>query len=95
VFLIEILLQLPVLKLAPLLAVIAGMTFVVKAGMLSGSFYLSAAAMFAIVIPMSLYPDYGPLLFGLVTAVCFFIPGLKYYRQRMRSRQMQAEGTRD
>ena len=85
VFVIEMLLSLPVLTLAPLLAVIAGMTFAVKAGMLSGSFYLSAAAEFAIAVPMARYPDYGPLLFGLVTAVCFFIPGLKYYRQRQRS----------
>jgi len=40
-------------------------------------------------VPMALYPNYGPLLFGLVTAVCFFIPGLKYYRQRQRSLQAQ------
>jgi serine/threonine-protein kinase len=87
VFVIEMLLGLPVLTLAPLLAVIAGMTFTVKGGMLSGSFYLSAVAEFAIAVPMALYPDYGPLLFGLVTAVCFFIPGLKYYRQRQRAQQ--------
>jgi serine/threonine protein kinase len=87
VFIAEMLLALPVLTLAPLLAVIAGMTFMVKAGMLSGAFYLSAAAEFAIAAPMALYPEYGLLLFGLVTAVCFFIPGLKYYRQRQRSLQ--------
>ena len=39
VFVVEMLLGLPVLTLSPMLAVIAGMTFVVKAGMLSGSFY--------------------------------------------------------
>ena len=44
VFVLEMLLGLPVLRLAPMLAVIAGMTFVVKAGMLSGTFYVSAAA---------------------------------------------------
>jgi len=40
-------LGLPVLALSPVLAVLAGMVFVVKAGMLSGSFYFSAAACFA------------------------------------------------
>ena len=89
VFVIEMLLGLPVLSLTPLLAVIAGMTFAVKAGMLSGAFYLSAAAEFLIAVPMSLYPDTAPLLFGLVTAVCFFIPGLKYHRQRQRSLMAQ------
>ena len=75
----------PVLTLSPILAVIAGMTFAVKAGMLSGAFYLSAAALFVTALPMALYPRYGILLFGLVTAVCFFVPGLKYHRQRLRS----------
>jgi serine/threonine-protein kinase len=93
VFVVEILLGLPVLTLTPLLAVIAGMTFVVKAGMLSGSFYLSAAALFLSAIPIALFPEYGPLLFGLVTAVCFFVPGLKYHRQRLRSRREQAGPT--
>src|SRR5262249_19691796 len=46
-FLVEVLLGLPVLTLSPVLAVLAGMIFVVKAGMLSGSFYFSAAACFA------------------------------------------------
>jgi serine/threonine-protein kinase len=65
------------------------MTFVAKAGMLTGAFYLSAAAMFAIAIPMARYPDYAPLLFGLVTAVCFFVPGVKYHRQRQRTLRAQ------
>jgi serine/threonine-protein kinase len=89
VFVVEILLGLPVLTLAPMLAVIAGMTFLVKAGMLSGSFYLSAAALFLTAVPMALYPAYGPLMFGLVTAVCFFVPGLKYHLQRLRTRRAQ------
>ena len=41
---VEILLKLPVLSLSPVLAVLGGMVFLVKAGMLSGSFYFSAAA---------------------------------------------------
>ena len=92
VFVLEILLGMHVLKLAPMLAVIAGMTFAVKAGMLSGTFYVSSAALFLASVPMALYPDYGILLFGTVTAVCFFVPGLKYYRQRQRARRGEAEG---
>jgi len=65
--------------------VIAGMVFVVKAGMLSGEFYVQAAAMFLTAVPMALWPDYGPLMFGAVSAVCFFVPGLKYHRQRLRT----------
>jgi hypothetical protein len=55
---------------------------VVKAGMLSGLFYFQAAALFLVAIPMAIFPRVGPLLFGLVTAVCFLIPGWKYSRQR-------------
>src|SRR5262249_36371287 len=95
VFILEIAMGMPVLSLAPMLAVIAGMTFVVKAGMLSGWFYVWAAAEFFIALPMALYPDYGILLFGAVTAVSFFIPGLHYYRQRLRSRQAQMEAADD
>jgi eukaryotic-like serine/threonine-protein kinase len=92
VFIVEILLHLKVLTLSPILAVIAGMTFTVKAGMLSGSFYLSALALFLTAIPMALYPDYGPLMFGTATAACFFVPGLKYHRQRLRGERARAAG---
>ncbi len=91
VFIVEVLLKLPVLTLSPILAVIAGLTFLVKAGMLSGSFYVSAAALFLTAIPMSIYPEYGPLMFGFVSAVCFFVPGLKYHRQRLRGLRSRAE----
>jgi serine/threonine protein kinase len=79
-----------VLKLAPMLAIIAGIVFAVKAGMLSGSFYVSSAALFLTAVPMALYPDYAILIFGVVTALCFFIPGLKYQRQRLRSLRAKA-----
>jgi serine/threonine-protein kinase len=90
VFVVEILLGLPVLRLAPLLAVIAGMTFAVKGGMLTGAFYVQAAAEFAIAVPMAYWswaghPEYGILLFGVVTAGAFFVPGWHYHRQRMRA----------
>jgi serine/threonine-protein kinase len=85
---IELLLGLPVLALSPVLGVIAAMVFVVKAGMLSGTFYLAAAAMLVTAILMALFPNYGLFLFGLVSAACFFIPGWKYHRQRLRSNRL-------
>lgn len=90
-FLIEVLLGLPVLTLSPILAVIAGMVFTVKAGMLSGSFYLAAAALFLTALPMAIFPDYGPLLFGVVSAACFFLPGWKYHRRRAANRRRASD----
>jgi len=87
-FFVEIWLHLPVLTLSPVLALIAGMVFVVKAGILSGSFYFQAVALFATTLPMALFPSFAHLIFGAVSCVCFFLPGLKYYRQRN-----QANGT--
>jgi serine/threonine-protein kinase len=92
VFVVEMLLHRPVLSLSPVLALIAGMTFAVKAGTLSGSFYLSSAAEFLTAIPMALWPRYGVILFGVVTALCFFVPGLKYHRQRLRSQAPPPDG---
>lgn len=76
--------ELRVLTLSPMLAIFAGMVFVVKAGMLSGSFYLAAVAMFATAIPMTLFPEVGPLIFGTVSAGCFVIPGWIYHRRLKR-----------
>ena len=64
----------------------------VKAGILSGAFYIQAAALFATAGAMALWsrtglPPLGISLFGIVSAACFFVPGLKYYRQqRLRLR---------
>ncbi len=87
---IEALLDLPVLTLSPVLGLVSGMVFLVKAGILSGAFYIQAAALFATAGVMALWsrtglPPLGISLFGIVSAVCFFVPGLKYYRQQ-RSR---------
>jgi eukaryotic-like serine/threonine-protein kinase len=88
-FVVEVALGLDVLELSPILAVAAGMVFLFMAGTLSGWFYLAAGASFLIVIPMLLLgPPLSPLLFGLVSAVAFFVPGLKYYRQRQRGQRM-------
>jgi serine/threonine-protein kinase len=84
-FWVEMLLRLPVLKLSPVLAILAGMNFLVKAGTLSGFFYLPAAACFATTVYMALVPEYGLFVFGLVSAAGFFIPGIKYYRQQRRA----------
>lgn len=87
-FIVEWLLGLPVLTLSPVLGVISGMVFLVKAGILSGAFYFHAAALFATSIIMAVLQsrdfEYGITLFGLVSAATFFLPGLKYYRQSRR-----------
>ena len=81
-FPLEMKLGLHVLALAPLLSVVAGMTFVIKAGILSGSFYIQAVALFATAILMAIFPKYALTMFGVVSAGCFFFSGLKYYRRR-------------
>jgi eukaryotic-like serine/threonine-protein kinase len=81
-FLLEWWLDLPCLTLTPLLAIIAGMVFVVKAGVLSGAFYVQALCLILASIPMAIFPNVAHLIFGCVAAPAFFIPGLKYYRQR-------------
>lgn len=84
-FVVESLLRLPVLTLSPVLGLIGGAVFVAKAGILSGVFYLQAAAMFATALVMAELQrrglDYGVTLYGIVSALAFFLPGWKYYRQ--------------
>ncbi len=82
-FVIEVAIPLPVLTLSPAIAVAAGMVFVFKAGILSGRFYLSAILLFATAVLMPLIPHYSVVFFGTVAALSFFLPGLKYYRQRL------------
>ncbi|MGC1276517.1 MAG: serine/threonine protein kinase, partial [Planctomycetaceae bacterium] len=86
-YLVEALLGLDVLTLSPVLALVSGMIFLMKAAILSGLFYLPAAALFAVAPLMALWPRLiaGPnlaiTLFGVVSAACFFLPGWKYWRQ--------------
>ena len=82
---VEWLLDLPVLTLSPVLGLVNGMVFVVKAGILSGTFYVQAAALFATAGAMCLWPSIGLTIFGIVSALCFFVPGLKYYRESKAS----------
>jgi len=78
-------LGLPVLSLAPMLGVIGSLVFLIKAGILAGFFYLPAVALLATAVAMALWPDVALFLFGLISAACFFLPGLKYYHQRRKS----------
>ena len=83
-FVIEWLAGLPALTLSPAVAVAAGMVFVFKAGILSGKFYLWAGLniLTACLMPLPFFRDWSILLFGVVSAVSFFVPGLIYHRQR-------------
>jgi serine/threonine-protein kinase len=85
-FPIEWWLQLPVLTLSPLLGVISAMVFIIKAGMLSGAFYVQAAALLAASLLMALVPQHSHLIFGIVSAACFAFPGFKYARRRFAGR---------
>lgn len=71
------------LTLSPLLGVFAAMVFLVKAGMFSGAFYVQAGALILTSVAMALWPRHAHLFFGIVSAGCFFFPGLKYYRRRL------------
>lgn len=91
-FAVESIMDRPVLEFSPVLGAIAGMVFLVKAGILSGSFYVQSAMMFATALVMAAIeasdlPDFSVSLFGIMSALTFFLPGLKYYRQQRRSRR--------
>jgi serine/threonine-protein kinase len=84
-FVIEVVQNQPPLTLSPAIAVAAGMVFVFKAGIMSGKFYLWGGLMFLTAAVMPLFRDWcrgDILLFGAVSAVSFFVPGLWYARQR-------------
>jgi len=79
---IEAILHLPVLTLSPVLGIIGAMVFMVKAAILSGEFYIYAAAMFATSVAMAIWPQAAVMIFGVVASISFFLPGWKYHRQR-------------
>jgi serine/threonine-protein kinase len=83
-FWVEGLLGVPVLTLSPVLALLAGLVFFAKAGILSGTFYIQAFMLFATALVMCIATDFSHVVFGVVSAGCFFVPGLKYWRQRGR-----------
>jgi eukaryotic-like serine/threonine-protein kinase len=86
-FAVEWLMHFPVLRLSPVLGLLAGMVFFVKAGILDGAFYIQAAALFLTAGVMAVWPLFGHTIFGVVSAACFFVPGWKYYRQRRAAQE--------
>lgn len=89
-FWVESVMDEQVLEFSPVLGCIAGIVFLAKAGMLSGRFYVHAFALFAVSIVMAAMhrggqPNFSISLFGVVSGLTFFIPGLKYYRQQRRT----------
>jgi hypothetical protein len=89
---VEALLGLPVLALSPVLGLIGGAVFLAKAGILSGQFYAQALAMFATGMAMawwqqSALPPISISLFGIVSALAFFLPGWQYHRSRQKRQQ--------
>jgi len=87
VLVVEVALGLPALTLTPVLAVVGGMVFVFMAGTVSGWFYVPAALCFAAALPMVLWPQVAPTLFGVVAALGFFVPGYRYFRRRARTQR--------
>ncbi len=83
----EWLLGLPVMGLAPLLAITNGMLFLVKGGILSGEFYVCSGLVFLTLIPATLYPRIAIPLLALTFAGCFFATGLKYHLRHLRARR--------
>jgi serine/threonine-protein kinase len=89
-FAVESIMERPVLEFSPVLGAIAGMVFLAKAGILSGSFYVQSGMMFATSLVMAAIehsdlPNFSVSLFGIMSALTFFLPGLKYYRKQQRS----------
>ena len=80
-FVLEACLDLPIYTLAPLFAVAGCSIFLAKAGILSGTFYLYAAAYLCCAAVMFMLPDYSMLLLGLVTWAAFFVPGWRQMRR--------------
>lgn len=81
---LEWLLELEPLALSPMLAVVGAIVFFVKAGILAGWFYLQAFALILTSFLMAVFPEWAHILFGVVAALSFFVPGLKYYRLRRK-----------
>jgi serine/threonine-protein kinase len=84
-FLVEWLLGMPVLSLLPVMAVVNGVLFLIKGGMLSGGYYIQAALMILALFPMVAYPRFAPLILGATASACFFATGLKYRLRSLRS----------
>ena len=82
-FPLEYLMGLKVLALSPMLGLQSAMVFLIKGGILSGGFYIQAVLLFLSSFLIALLPNFGHLIFGLISAPCFFFPGWKYYRKSL------------
>jgi serine/threonine-protein kinase len=71
------------LTLSPILAIVGSMIFFVKAGILAGMFYIQALLLLLTAFAMAMLPNMAHTIFGVVAGLCFFIPGLKYYRRSL------------
>lgn len=80
-FPVEWLLNQPPLSLSPVLALVSGTVFTMKAGILGGRFYIHAVVLFATAPIMAVLPEYSLFIFGAVSALCFFVPGLQATRR--------------
>ncbi len=94
-FPLEYLMRLPPLTLSPLLGLSSGMVFLIKAGILTGTFYIQAVALFICSAAMALWPNVAHLIFGTVSALCFFLPGWYYHRQKRRLECAVSESSGD
>ena len=88
-YLLEWILDLPVLTLSPVLALTGGNVFFAKAGILSGKFYVQGVALYVTSVLMAIMQqhrstDFGLSILGIVLGCCFFFPGLKYHRMRVQ-----------
>lgn len=82
-FPLEAVIGFDVLKLSPILGISSGAVFLVKAAMLSGSFYFQAVLLFVTTFAMAKWPEYGHTIFGVVAGLCFFLPGWKYHSRKL------------
>jgi serine/threonine-protein kinase len=73
-------LGLPVLALAPLVSVHLAIVFLLKGAILSGVFYGQCVALLITAVLMAYFPSVAHLIFGVIAAGCFWVPGWKYYR---------------
>lgn len=88
-FAVEAILGLPVLTLSPVISLISATVFLIKAGILSGGFYVQAVVLSINGLVMAAMqrpdrPSLGLTLYGVVAGLCFFLPGWKHVRQRAR-----------
>lgn len=84
-------LQLELFRMAPVMCMVAAMVFLIKGGCLSGTFYIQTGALFVTAFVMGMFPNYALVIFGVVSSACFFFPGVKYHRQRLKNQTVEID----